>query len=109
MTKLSEICCYIRSKNAGPFWITVDLFFKDRATFDRYAGSPGLDCEALAPHLDVASDNIRRFDVPSLGVIKFSYRRRDPQGGMIERDMHGGQYFVDLLDVEIEPAPVLPA
>ena len=109
MTRLSDICRYIRSKNAGPFWITVDLFFNDRTTFDLYVESPGLACKALAPHLGVAADEIRRFDVAALGVIKFSYRRREPQGGMVERDMHGGQYFADLLDVDIEPARVRSA
>ena len=27
MPRLREVCRYVRFKNAGPFWITVDLFF----------------------------------------------------------------------------------
>ena len=33
MKTLSKITKNIRSKNAGPFWVTVDLFFKDKYSF----------------------------------------------------------------------------
>ena len=33
MNTLAEITKNIRSKNAGPFWVTVDLFFKDKDSF----------------------------------------------------------------------------
>ena len=33
MKTLSKITKNIRSKNAGPFWVTVDLFFKDKDSF----------------------------------------------------------------------------
>lgn len=104
MTKIVDACRYVRSKNAGPFWITVDLFFRDRAHFDRYARSPALTCAALAPIFGARPDAIRRFEVADLLVLKFSYPRDVPQGGVIERDMHGGQQYVDLLDVELDPA-----
>ena len=29
MPRLADVCRHVRSKNAGPFWITVDLFFRD--------------------------------------------------------------------------------
>ena len=48
MPKLSEVCHDIRSKNAGPFWITVDLFFNGREAFDRYAAISALQPPALA-------------------------------------------------------------
>jgi hypothetical protein len=34
-------------------------------------------------------------------MIKISYPRPHPQGWRGERDMHGGQQFARLLDVEI--------
>jgi hypothetical protein len=34
-------------------------------------------------------------------MIKISYPRTTPQGGMVERDMHSGQQYVPLLDVEL--------
>ena len=40
MPKLSDVCANVRSKNAGPFWITLDLWFPDDASFQRYAAAP---------------------------------------------------------------------
>jgi hypothetical protein len=41
-------------------------------------------------------------------VVKISYPRARPQGGACERDMHGGQQYVRLLDVELCRALVPP-
>ena len=34
MTKLHELASLIRSKNAGPFQLTIDIMFDDQATYD---------------------------------------------------------------------------
>jgi hypothetical protein len=34
-------------------------------------------------------------------MIKISYPRAAPQGGVVERDLHSGQQYVYLLDVEM--------
>ena len=51
--------------------------------------------------LGVDGARIKRFAVPDLHVVKLSYPRPHPQGGAAERDMHGGQQYVRLLDVEL--------
>lgn len=101
MPKLSDVCHDIRSKNAGPFWITVDLFFDGREAFDRYSAASELQPEALAAIFDVPPGQVGRYPVPELSVLKISYPRKDPQGGMIERDLHGGQQFARLVDIEV--------
>jgi len=102
MPKLSEVCHDIRSKNAGPFWITIDLFFHGREEFDRYAGLRELQPQALAEVFGVQPEQVGCYPVPTLSVLKISYPRRDPQGGMIERDLHGGQQFARLVDIEVD-------
>ena len=101
MAKVTEVCTHVRSKNAGPFWITIDLTFRDGAAFARHGGSAALQPEAIAKLFDVDAALVKRFDVPELKVLKISYPRRQPQGGWMERDMHGGQQYVRLLDVEL--------
>ena len=101
MPKLEDVCHQIRSKNAGPFWISVDLFFRDRAAFDRYAGAKELQPENLGLLFGVRPDQVGCYPVPDLAVLKISYPRRDPQGGMIERDLHGGQQYIRIVDVEL--------
>lgn len=101
MPKLSEVCRHVRSKNAGPFWITLDLSFADRQTFDRYANAAALRPAAIGALFNVDSEQVKRFLVSDLAVMKISYPRRRPQGGALERDMHGGQQYIRLLDVEL--------
>ena len=101
MTKLSEICSHVRSKNAGPFWITLDLWFPDQASYARGVSSIALQVAAIAALYAVDEIHVKRFELPDLLVLKISYPRPRPQGGPIERDMHGGQQYVRLLDIEI--------
>lgn len=101
MPKVSEVCRHVRSKNAGPFWITLDLSFKDRSMFDRYANARQLQPEAIGALYGVDAALVKRFPVADLLVLKISYPRRHPQGGAVERDMHGGQQYVRLLDAQL--------
>ena len=102
MPKVSEVCRHVRSKNAGPFWITLDLWFPDRASFDRYSRAQALQPAAIAALYGADPEQVKCFYVPSLCVLKISYPRRRPQGGVMERDMHGGQQFLRLVDVMLE-------
>lgn len=101
MPKVNEACAYVRSKNAGPFWITLDLFFPDRESFDRLARSAALQPAAIGPLFEVDPALVKQFLVEDLAVVKISYPRKRAQGGAVERDMHGGQQYVRLLDVEL--------
>jgi hypothetical protein len=102
MPKLSEVCRHVRSKNAGPFWITIDLSFPDQASFDRYANATALQAPAIGTLFDVDTEQVKRSLVVDQAVLKISYPRRQVQGGAGERDMHGGQQYVRLLDVELD-------
>lgn len=101
MPKLSEVCHHLRSKNAGPFWITLDIFFADDAAFRAYAGAEALSAGAIGAIFDIDPILVKRFAVPDLAVVKLSFPRLLAQGGALERDMHGGQQYVRMLDVEI--------
>jgi Domain of unknown function (DUF4387) len=101
MPKLRDVCRYVRSKNAGPFWITVDLFFDGPDSFRRYRGDSAIAAPAIAALYGVDVQNVRRFEVDTLNVVKLSFPRLQPQGGAVERDMHGGQQYVPMLDIEL--------
>lgn len=104
MAELRELARHVRSKNAGPFWVTIDIFFKDVADFDRYAESPSFAPEVFARLYGVDAWMVKRIAVRSLRVLKVSYPRANPQGWRGERDMHQGQSFARLLDIEVVPA-----
>ena len=102
MAKLGELCAHIRSKNAGPFWITMDLWFPDLDSYRQGVLSQALQPAAVATLYGVDVKQVKRFEWPDLLVLKISYPRPRPQGGFLERDMHGGQQYARLLDIDIE-------
>jgi len=109
MTTVRDVCRHVRSKNAGPFWVTIDLFFDGQRNFERYGDCPALAPERVAALYDADPDLMKRFAVDDLNVVKFSYPRPTSQGGAVERDLHSGQQYVRLLDVVLddvaEPEP----
>lgn len=108
MTRVADVCDLVRSKNAGPFWITIDLFFDGPDMFARHVRSSGLNAGAIARLYDVNPAQVRHFFVESLALLKISFPRRMPQGGIEERDLHGGQQFVRLFGVELDDVNAWP-
>ena len=102
MTTVAEACHHVRSKNAGPFWVTFDLFFKGPVNFQRYANCPALGPQLFERFFGADPALVKHFPVPGLDMVKISYPRSTPQGGVVERDMHCGQQFVRLLDIELD-------
>lgn len=96
MSTFSETAHYIRSKNAGPFWITIDVFCGDQERYDVLSKSKSLRPEVIARAYKVKAENIKIFLLPSIYTIKISYPRSLPQGSKYERDMHAGQQYVEL-------------
>lgn len=89
-TSLGDLVLKVRSKNAGPFWVTIDVFCDRRDVFDQLVTQ--LSTERVAALYKVAPDQLKRFDIPDLRVIKFSLPRPVVQGAAQDRDMHGAQY-----------------
>lgn len=102
MPRLAEVCRYVRSKNAGPFWLTVDLFFDGPESYALYRDHPAIGGDTLAPLYGVQADEVKRFAIDDLEVVKLSFPRATPQGGAAERDMHGGQFYARLLDLRLD-------
>lgn len=101
MTRLKDVTRYVRAKNAGPFWVTIDIFFTDEAAFHEARNAGVLSAESIAAIYEVDPAMVKRFEVETLAMIKISYPRKTPQGGALERDMHSGQSYVRLLDLDL--------
>ncbi|GAA4557073.1 DUF4387 domain-containing protein [Pseudonocardia xishanensis] len=97
-TRVKDVCRQVRSKVAGPFWVTIDLMFDTQENYDQYAESPALSAEAIGAIYRIDPAAISLYPVPQLRVLKISYPRRSPQGGVEERDLHSGQQYAYLLD-----------
>jgi hypothetical protein len=102
MPRLRDVAHEVRSKNAGPFWVTFDIFFDGPESFARFHDDPALSANTFARLYDTDAAMVKRIPVEMLSMIKISYPRATPQGGRVERDMHSGQQYVPLLDIELQ-------
>jgi hypothetical protein len=99
--KLWESASLIRSKNAGPFMLTIDVMFSDREAYEKVRDSGVLDREVVAAIYGVPLADVDAYEIDSALALKFSMPRRMAQGDFGDGDMHGGQQYAPLLDIEV--------
>jgi hypothetical protein len=101
MAKLKDVAYYVKSKNAGPFWGTLEIYFDSKETYEKIKKSNNISAQKVAELYNVSESKVKVFYVENLNVIKFSFPRRIPQGHKYENDMHFGQQYILLEEVEI--------
>ena len=99
MPELGALAEKVRSKNAGPFWLTIDIFCGSAEAYARIRD--GLDSAAVARMLDTPLQTMKRFDIADLNVVKISLPRPAVQGTVDDRDMHGAAVGAMLAEMEI--------
>ena len=95
MARLGDLVLKVRSKNAGPFWITIDIFCGTEAAYAEV--SQKLETQRIADLTGTPLQLVKRFDIADLRVVKLSIPRPVVQGSRDDRDMHGAALAV-LLD-----------
>ena len=101
MTKLAELSSLIRSKNAGQFVLTFDIMFPDDTSYGRVKRSGLLNAGAFAALFRLPVDQVRFFECDNALAFKFSIPRPVAQGDLADGDLHGGQQFIPLMDIDI--------
>lgn len=99
MPEVRDVAEKVRSKNAGPFWVTIDIFCGSAEAFERV--KTGLATEAVAMRFDTPVQLMKRFDIESLNVVKISVPRPTVQGTVMDRDMHGAGWAALVAEMEI--------
>ena len=93
---VADLALEVRSKNAGPFWVTMELFMRDAAGYAVVADPGFLDESVIARLYGVPADSIQFFRLTELNVVKISFPRPVVQGSLRDRDIHAGQHHVPL-------------
>lgn len=101
MQKLEHIAKVIRSKNAGPFYLTLDVLFGDRAAYERVAAAGAITARSMAQLYRRPEQDIQVFFHPGALAIKVSIVRPVPAGSLHDTDIYGAQQHVLLYDIEI--------
>lgn len=101
-TKLGEIAKILRSKNAGPFKLTLDVFFHQRQDYDavQATGIVTKDLIAQLYQLDDL-DTIDVFAFDKAAAIKITFPRAIPSGNVGDSDVYGAQQHGPLYNVMI--------
>ena len=101
MKKLYELAKLIRSKNAGPFVVTMDILFPDHDTYQAVLASGALDTARIAALYGVPQENMQRYDLPLANAVKFSMPRKAPSGDFLDEDLYGCQQHRPLVMLEV--------
>ena len=100
---LRELASVIRSKNAGPYELTLDVMLKDDETFRRVRDADVLNRAAIARLYRVPeSDVLSIVYFPNARAIKATIVRPLPSGALGERDVYGAQQHAPLVGYTFE-------
>lgn len=98
---VGELASQVRSKNAGPFWITLDVFFRNESDYRLVTGSTALSQEAIGRLYRVDPAAVKYFEHPDILALKISFPRPVTAGSFEDRDLHAGQQHVPLLGLQL--------
>lgn len=99
MKKLIDYTKILRSKNAGPLYITFDLIFDERKNMEYVADR--LTKEDISKAYDVDESKI---DIITYGVvnsIKITFPRKNISGALSDNDIYGCQQHMSLANIKI--------
>ena len=99
MKKLIEYTKILRSKNAGPLFITFDLIFNTPE--DMQYVQQRLTKAQIAQAYDVAQEKIDIIAYAVVNSIKITFPRKTISGSLNDTDIYGCQQHVPLANIEI--------
>ena len=102
MTRLVDIAKIIRSKNSGPFELTLDVMFDDPAVFQKVCDRKLICKKTVAALYHMKEEDVLSIiEFPVAMAIKATVVRPLPSGAIGERDVYGAQQHVPLMQLEV--------
>jgi hypothetical protein len=101
MAKIRDLAQICKSKNAGPFALTIDVVFSDRAMFERVRQTGVLSASLFAELYGVSENAVLFTEYPPGNAFKATIPRLVPSGDPGDTDVYGSQQHAPLLEVEI--------
>jgi hypothetical protein len=101
MATIGELAKLVRSKNAGPFVMTIDIMFADEETYNKVKESNVLNRKMIADMYDISENQVQLFEVDNCFAYKASIPRPYFQGDLMDSDSHAGQQYAPFIDIEV--------
>jgi hypothetical protein len=98
--KLIDIANILRSKNAGPLYITFDVMFDSAEKLERVLSS--LTKEKISKAYDVDESVVDIIPYPVVNSLKITFPRKYISGSIYDNDVYGCQQHMPLGNVEVE-------
>ena len=98
--KLIDLAKILRSKNAGPLFITFDLMFENREQME--TALSGISAERVAEAYGTEVSEVSIIAYPVVNSFKITFPRRYISGSVYDTDVYGCQCHVPLGNIEIE-------
>jgi hypothetical protein len=95
----------VRAKNAGPFWMTLDIFLKSEVDYQHLLATQVLTPDTISALYRVEPERVLIFEIPRMLAVKISFPRPVVAGSFEDRDLHAGQHHLPLANL---PLPVCP-
>lgn len=99
--RLQDIAQVIRSKNAGPLCLTIDVIFGDDDNYRLVIGSGVLNPSGVAALYGLQDSDVSVLDCPAARAIKLVLPRKVVAGDPGDRDVYGAQQHAPILEIEL--------
>ncbi|UUZ83754.1 DUF4387 domain-containing protein [Paenibacillus sp. P26] len=101
--KLYDAAAVLRSKNSGPFEITLDVLFKDPAVYRKIKDAGVINKALISELYSIPEERITElvFFDQALG-FKITFARKVSSGTFLDRDVYGAQQHAPLMNLEID-------
>ncbi len=101
MTKLVDITNIIRSKNSGPYELTMDIMFKSIEDFENACNKKIINEELICELYKIKKEDIINIiEFKPANAIKITIKRPIASGDLGETDVYGAQQHAPLLNIE---------
>ena len=101
--KITQLCRVIRSKNSGPYELTIDLIFNEQLDYLKVKEGSLINKEMIANLYKISVDDVIVlvfFDAAL--AIKATIKRPLVAGAIGETDVYGAQQHAPLLQIELD-------
>ena len=99
---IRDVLVSVRSKNAGPFTVTFDLFFPDTETFRDMQQRGAITPEVVGRLYSLAPDVVKVHWLEAALAVKVAVPRLVPGGAPGDTDVAGGQQYAPLLSIPLD-------
>lgn len=103
IVKLRDVASIIRSKNAGPYELTLDIMFKDSTLYQKVKQSGVVNKVFIGRLYGVSEDKILDIiEFDPAAAIKITMVRPIVSGNVGDTDIYGAQQHAPLLEATLE-------